>query len=308
MEDRFKALDLNLLRVFEALIQEGNVTRAADRLFLTQPGVSNALGRLRVAFDDVLFEKTRGGVVATKTARDLWGMLEPHYRGLRGALAPQSFDPAEYSGTLSMAMTDYTMERVMPRLALFLESQAPHLRLQVVTYSLADLPTLLEEERVEIALGTYLDDSRPRSGTRTLPLWRIEYALMMRRGHELSKREIGIQDLVRARHIDVWTQGMQAGVYDQVLSAHGLKRNLVLTIPSFQQALTVLATTDCVAVLPRSLLDRGPFAKSLVAVKPPISLPSRDLWMIWHERNTEVPVNAWMRSTLGSLFSSAPHL
>lgn len=303
MEDRFKSLDLNLLRTFEALIQEENVTRAAERLHLTQPAVSNALSRLRSAFDDVLFEKARDGVIATPAARELWAVLEPHYRGLRDVLAPQSFDPAEYTGSVRIAMTDYTMERVMPQLAAFLQDNAPHLRLEVVLYSLANLSSLLEKEGVEIALGTYLDDSRPRQGIRTHVLWHIEYALLMRRGHPMSQGTIDIRELLRARHIDVRTQGMQFGAYDQVLAAHGLRRNLVLTLPSFQQAMAVLATTDCVAMLPNSLLARPPFSKSLVAVEPPIPLPARDLWIIWQDRHSEVPAHAWLRSTLISLFA-----
>jgi len=308
MQDRFKSLDLNLLRVFEALIQEENVTRTAQRLHLTQPAVSNALARLRSSFDDVLFEKTRGGVAATSTARELWAMVEPHYQALRDALAPQSFDPASYSGSFKMAMTDYTMERVMPRLAAFLQQHAPQLRLEIVLYSLVRMSELLENEGVQIALGTYLDDSRPANSIRTHALWRTEFAVLMRRGHGLARHRLGLQEFLRARHIDVRTQGMQSGVYDQILAAHGLKRNLVLTMPSFQQALAILTATDCISVLPISMLDRRPFSQSLVAVRPPIAQPARDLWVIWHQRHTEVPVHAWMRTALISLFSDASQL
>jgi DNA-binding transcriptional LysR family regulator len=303
MEDRFESLNLNLLRVFEALIQEESVTRAAVRLQLTQPAVSNALARLRATFDDLLFEKTRSGVMATSTARALWAMLEPHYRGLRDVLAPPSFDPGEYRGSIRVAMTDFTMERVMPRLGAFLQVHAPQLHLEVVPYTLANFPALLEEGGADIALGTHLDETRQRRGICTHVLWRIEYAVLMRRRHELGRGAIDIQDFLRARHVDVCTQGM-AGVYDQILSARGLKRNLVITMPSFQQALPLLKETDCVAVLPCSLIDHGPFAKSLVAVRPPIAHPARDMMLIWHQRHTEVPVNAWLRSALILLFSN----
>ena len=130
----------------------------------------------------------------------------------------------------------------------------------------------------------------------------------MRRGHGLDRRRLGLQEFLRARHIDVRTQGLQSGVYDQILAAHGLKRNLVLTMPSFQQALAVLAATDCISVLPSSMLDRRPFSESLVAVRPPIAQPARDLWVIWHQRHTEVPVHAWLRAALISLFSDAAQL
>ena len=303
MEDKFKNLDLNLLRVFEALILESNVSRAAERLHLTQPAVSNALARLRESFGDVLFEKTRNGVAATGHARELWALVQPHYRGMREALAPRSFDAASFSGQIRLAMTDYTIERVMPRLSSHLQEHAPCLRLEIVPYSLAHLTSLFEKEGVEIALGTYLDDSSQRSMFRTHALWAINYGLLVRRGHALAKRPFSMQEFLRARHIDVWTPGMHMGLYDQILAAHGLKRNLVLTLHSFQQALEVIHSCDSVAVLPTSLLDRGRFMRSVIAIEPPIPVPSRELWIIWHQRHAASEVHLWLRTEIIRMFS-----
>lgn len=307
MTDRFRALDLNLLRVFEALMQEGHVTRAAQRLCLTQPAVSNALARLRDTFGDVLFEKTRGGVVPTAIARELWQKLEPHYRGLQDVLSPPAFDPACYQGRMRIAMTDYTIERVLPRLGAHLQQHAPGLRLEIVPYSLADQPALFEKEGVELALGTYLDDYRQSGVFRTQALWTIEFGLLMRAGHPLNTADTGgpvdLQAFLQAPHVEVCSRGMHTGVYDQILAAHGLRRNLAFTLYGFQQALMLIQASDCVAVLPRSLIAQGPYAATLRAAQPPIPAPPRDLRIIWHRRHESDPAHGWLRGTIVGMFS-----
>lgn len=309
MTDRFRALDLNLLRVFEALMQEGHVTRAAQRLCLTQPAVSNALARLREHFDDVLFEKTRGGVVPTAVARALWQTLEPHYRGLHDVLSPPAFDPAGHQGRVRIAMTDYTSERVLPRLGAHLQRHAPGLRLEIVPYSLADQPVLFEKEGVELALGTYLDGYHQSGVFRTQALWTIAFGLLLRAGHPLEPNETGgtvdLQAFLQAPHVEVCSRGMHTGVYDQILAAHGLQRNLAFTLHGFQQALMLIQASDCVAVLPRSLIAQGPYADSLRALEPPIPAPPRDLRLIWHRRHEGDPAHGWLRQTIVGMFSGA---
>ncbi|MET4579355.1 LysR family transcriptional regulator [Ottowia thiooxydans] len=308
MNDRFRALDLNLLRVFEALIQELNVTRASRRLYLSQPAVSNALARLREVLGDILFEKTRGGVVPTSKALELWLQLEPHYRGLREILAPQAFDPSQFVGKLRVAMTDYTSERVIPRLGLYLQQHAPALRLEIVPYSLADLPQLFEMEGVELALGTYLDDSRQSRNFHTHVLWKIEFGVLMRVGHPLLEGAISLSEFLQTPHVEVCARGMHTGVYDQILAGHGLKRNLAFTMYGFQQALGLIQSSDCIAVLPRSLVDDGPYTQSLVVRPPPVPAPPRDLRLIWHERQDAEPKNTWLRKEIMAMFPSAAGL
>ncbi|MBO9652429.1 MAG: LysR family transcriptional regulator [Variovorax sp.] len=302
MDDKFRTLDLNLLRVFEAVIEEANVTRAAERLNLTQPAVSNAIARLRETFGDALFERTSSGVVPTATARELWYALEPHFVGMREALAPKSFDPTTCDDHVRIAMTDYTIERVVPRLSAYLQDHAPRLRLDVVPYGHVDLPTLFEKDNVDILLGTYLNDLLHRNEFNTHALWRVHHSLIMRRGHALHKESIDLDEFLNARHIDYRTGGMTAGIYDQVLAARGYTRNLVLTLHSHQQALAVIAGSDCVAVLPNSLVATSPFAESLVIAEPPIPVPPRPFWIIWRHRHTSNPTHAWVRSVIIELF------
>jgi len=146
---------------------------------------------------------------------------------------------------------------------------------------------------------------RQRSELRSHALWRVHFSLYMRRGHPLSAGPIDFDEFLQARHIDYRTRGMTAGVYDQILASRGFARNLVLTLQSYQQALAIVAASDCVAILPTSLMDTSYYASSLVAVETPIPVPPRTMWVVWRPRDALNPAHAWLRSVTISLFESA---
>jgi DNA-binding transcriptional LysR family regulator len=305
MKKSFRRLDLNLLRVFAVLAAEGNVTRAAHRLALSQSAVSNALARLREALDDPLFEKTPTGVRATARARELWFEIEPHYEAIRNAIAPETFEASGYSGSFTIAMSDYTAERVMPRLAAHLAAESPGIRIELVHYSVANLSHMLEKEGVDFAIGTYLSETGTMRGLQTHFLWDIRLGCLMRRDHPLAKGRMTRSNFLAARHVDVRLPGMMGPFYDSVLATHGLQRNLVISLNHYNHALAVLAAGDYIGVLPLSLLDSSPHADQLVARVPPIPMPVRPLGITWHNRrNADMP-HQWLRSAVISLFADA---
>lgn len=302
----FRTLDLNLLRVFEALMQEGNVRRAAERLALTQSGVSNALARLRDAFDDELFEKTPAGVRPTATARELWQAMQPHFEGLRDALTPTVVDPRSFDACVRIAMSDFTARRVLPRLCAHLAREAPRLRLDVHPYSRADVLEMFDRQGVSLVLGSYINDDAVVEGLRMRALWTIRWSLFMRADHALAKRPFTLEEFLQARHIDVTSPGLVLPGFDQLLAGKGLRRNLVLTLNAWEQALAVIAASDCLAVLPSSLLDGRAHADAVVRMESPIEMPPRTLWLLWHRREENAAVQAWLRSVIVDLFSEPP--
>lgn len=302
MNNMFRHLDLNLLRVFAALMDEGNVTRAAERLSLSQPAVSNALNRLRQTFDDSLFEKTSSGVRPTGRARELWSVIHPHFEALKQAISPEVFSPSKYTGRFTIAMSDYTAKRVMPRLAKFMSEHAPSVRVDLAQYSVVDLPGKFEREGVDLAVGGYLNDASPSSGIRSHMLWPIQWSCLMRKTHPLAATaRPGLQRFLSARHVDVLLPGMPLPVYDSLLAAHGHTRNLVLTLNDYLPALEIIAQTDFVAVLPTTLLNLDPNEKRLVSRDPPIRMPARPFCVIWHQRWDSSPPHQWLRETVISL-------
>lgn len=300
----FETMDLNLLRVFAMLMLEGNVTRAADKLFLTQSAVSNALKRLRETFDDALFERTVYGVKPSPVAQDLWARLAPHYRAIGQELNPQAIDPAHFQGSFTLAMSDYTCARVMPRLALHLQNHAPGVRLQVVPYNLLDLQSQLEREAADLALGTNLDGTRQAKDLRTQALWPIASCCFMRRGHALAKGKLQLGRFLTARHVDVCLPGMSSAIYDKLLSEHGHSRNLVLTLNHYNDVLALIARSDYIGVLPSSLIDLSPDRARLLQRDAPIQLPVRSLVMTWHQRHDARPAHVWLRRTIAALMEA----
>jgi DNA-binding transcriptional LysR family regulator len=300
----FESMDLNLLRVFAMLMLEGNVTRAAARLYLTQSAVSNALTRLRKTFGDKLFERTAYGIDPTPVARDLWQRLGPHYRALGQELHPDAMDPAHFEGLFLIAMSDYTSARVMPRLGLHLQAHAPGVRIRAVPYTVLNLQQHLEREGADLALGTNLDDARLAKDLRTQALWPIHTSCFMRRGHPLARGRLSLERFLAARHVDVVLPGMTVPIYDSLLAEHGHSRNLVLTLNHYNNVLTLVAQTDYVGVVPSTLLDGSAERRKLVVREPPIELPTRSLVMTWHQRHESRPAHAWLRNTIGQLFTA----
>jgi DNA-binding transcriptional LysR family regulator len=305
LKNSFRSLDLNLLRVFALLMTEGNVTRAAHRLALSQSAVSNALARLRRALDDPLFEKVPTGVRATDKARELWLALEPHYAAIQHAIAPERFVAQEHNGSFTIAMSDYTAERIMPKLSANLALCSPGTRVDVVPYSVTNLNHMLEREGVDFAIGTYLSEATSTRGLRTHFLWSIHLSCLMRRDHPLSTGRLTRDRFLAARHVDVRLPGMSAPIYDSVLATYGLQRNLVISLNHYNQALAVIAGADYIGVLPTSLLDHSPFADALVTRVPPIPMPIRSLGITWHRRSEANPAHQWLRTSMIALFSGA---
>ena len=300
----FETMDLNLLRVFAMLMLEGNVTRAAEKLCLTQSAVSNSLKRLRHTFDDALFERTVYGISPTAGARDLWQRLAPHYRAIGQELHPDAIDPAHFQGGFTIAMSDYTSARVMPKLGVYLQAHAPGVHLRAVPYSVLNLQQYLEREGADLALGTNLDDTRQAKELRTHALWPITTSCFMRRGHSLARGRLTLERFLAARHVDVLLPGMTSAIYDSLLSEHGYSRNLVMTVNQYNDVLSLIAQSDYVGVLPTSLIDRSPLRSKLHQCEPPIRMPVRSLVMTWHQRHDMRPAHVWLRKTIAELFTS----
>jgi len=302
----FETMDLNLLRVFATLMMEGNVTRAAERLCLTQSAVSNALKRLRDTIDDPLFERTTHGIRPSAVARDLWQRLAPHYRAIGQEFNPNAIDPAQLQGSFSVSMSDYTCARVMPALGLYLQTHAMGVHIQTAPYSPLNLHHQLEREGIDLALGTILDATRQSNDLRTQALWPIHFTCFMRCGHPLARGPFTLDRFLNARHVDVTLPGMTSALYDTLLAEHGHRRNLVITLNHYNDILSLIAGSDYLGVLPGDLADLSAGSAKLLKREPPIALPARYLVMTWHQRDDVRPAHVWLRKTIEELFTAAP--
>lgn len=289
------ALDLNLLRIFDVVMTERNMTRAAASLHMTQPAVSNAINRLRLTLKDPLFMKVQGGVLPTQRAELLWPPIRDALANIASTLADSRFDPAKSEAVFRLAMSDYVADQVIRPLFVEQQAVAPNIRIHIHPYSLDNAAVLLEKGEVDMAAGVY---SNFGSSLRSLPLEALSYVCAMRKGHPLlAQPRVTLDDFLCARHLAVSLLGHHA-LIDHELAAHGYKRNVVLTINQFSLAPRLLAETDLLCVVPANTVRNSPHSHQLVAIDPPFPFVQRNVNLIWHERSDNLPAHRWLREEI----------
>jgi len=243
----FRTLDLNLLRVFDVVMAERNLTRAAERLSLTQPAVSNALKRLREAVGEDLLTRSAHGVVPTPRAEALWPEVRSALGRLRGVLAPGEFDPAADAANFRIAMADATAALFMPSLVAQIEQGGAQANLRSLPLTVRDPTALLERGDADIAVGFFPETvaallaQGANALLRRQRLSEGEYICVMRRGHPLAKQPLTLDAYCAAHHLLVSLSGRDTGLADQVLAGLNRKRRVVLTVNQYFTAGRVVA-------------------------------------------------------------------
>ena len=307
MPASFRTLDLNLLRVFDEVMAERSLTRAAQNLSLTQPAVSNALRRLRHALDDELVRRHGHGIEPTPRAVALWPSVREALRQLQAAIVPSPFEPAQANKTFVLAMADATAAELMGGLARQMELQAPGVSLRAVPLTTRDPRRLLSDDAADIALGYFpavLTDltARAQSGEAITfeqqRLYTGEYVCVMRKGHPLAKRPITLQAYCAARHLLVSFSGRAYGFVDEALAAIGQQRRIVLTVNQFFTAGRVVVNSDLLTVLPRHFVPTTGMAKELVLHELPFDVPPVQVHALWHRKRQQDTAHQWLRAQL----------
>ncbi len=289
-----RKLDLNLLKAFDALLDERSVTQAAARLSLTQPAVSGMLTRLRENFDDPLFVRTSRGIVPTQRALALAPTLKRVLGDIQVMLQPTSFDPATATLRWSVAATDYALQAVLLPFLRQLRQLAPGI--QVVAHPVEDASVYSQLERGELDLALMTPDSTP-DNLHLSPLYQEEYVCVVRADHPvITEGELSLDRFCELDHALVsYSGGGLQGVTDHALAAQGRTRRVALSVPSFLVLMEVLRCSDLVAMLPRRLVSR---AQGLAVVNTPLAIPGFTKSMAWHERAHNDPAQRWLRELM----------
>ncbi|MGJ7527273.1 LysR family transcriptional regulator [Variovorax sp. GB1P17] len=299
----YRTADLNLLKVFEALMTEGNVTRAARKLSLTQPTVSNALRRLRETFDDPLFVRSGAGVNPTRRAIDLWEPLSQSLHAIRNTLDVESFDALRSTASLSIAMSDYVSSIVVPRLASKLSKAAPSMQIHAIPNTLVDFGKVLADNKADFAISVYNEEVQRPAFLKSRALWSPDFVCLMRTGHPLARlQKIPLKKFLAARHVDVSLVGKTTPTYDLFLHSRGLQRNLVATVNHYSAAYEVVRRSDLIAVLPWTERFEPPRLTGLRKMPVPLEAPPRIIELFWHQRHETSALHLWLKNTLLTLF------
>lgn len=297
----FRTLDLNLLRVFDAVMSEGNATRAAASLAMTQPAVSQALRRLRDALGDELFTRTPQGLRPTPHAEWLWPQVRTALAGLRQAIAPEHYDPQRDPALWRLVMADATAALLVPPLVAALERPGTLVDLRVVPLITRDPRPALEGGEVDLALGSFpaavpaIQAAGSDATLRHLRLYDTRYMCVMRRGHALAGSALTLEGFCSAHHLMVSFSGRAHGQVDQVLASLGRRRRIALTVNQYFTAGRVVARSDLLTVLPESFMDATGYRDELEARELPFALPPVQVEMLWHLRHDAHPAHRWLR-------------
>jgi len=298
-------LDLNLLRALDALLDERNVTRAAQRLSLTQPAVSAMLTRLRESFGDPLFVRSQRGIVPTERALQLAAPLKQVLSEIDQMLQPQAFAPAEAEMTLTLASTDYALRAVVVPYLARLRETAPGVRAVIVPVQHERLQAQLESGDVDLALIT--PETTP-ADLHARRLFDERYVCVMRADHPAAQRRLTLERFCALDHALVsYEGGSLSGVTDEALARVGRTRRVTVSVNSFLVLPDILLTSDLIAVVPSRLVKNAP---GLAVVEPPLAIPGFTKTLAWHERTHRSPGHQWARAllfeTCEGLASEAP--
>ena len=303
----FRTLDLNLLRVFDEVMAERSLTRAARNLSLTQPAVSNALRRLRETLGDDLVHRSGQGMAPTPRAVAIWPAVREALRQLQESLVPNEFVPAQATLTFVLAMADATAASLIPGLNDTLEQEAPGIALRVIPLTTRDPRELLDNESCDLAVGYFPsvvpDLTAKAQNGETMPfffqrLYEGEYVCVMRKDHPLASGPFTLNRYCSARHMLVSFSGRSYGFIDESLAALGRERRVVLTVNQFFTAGRVVANSNLLTVLPRHFVQVTGIADQLAQRPLPFKVSPVHVDALWHRRSHQRSAHVWLRQAV----------
>ncbi|HTO78826.1 MAG TPA: LysR family transcriptional regulator [Methylocystis sp.] len=291
-----RTFDLNLLLALKALVEEKSVSRAADKLCLSQPAMSHVLRRLRSQLDDPILVKTSSGMVPTERALAL---LDPTVTVLREieriVEPPPRFDPATTRRRFVISTSDYVMFTLLPTLVGMMARLAPNIELHVRQPITGPPHVALEEENIDLAIGfdaIFGNAPHIRSDT----LMRENLVCLTRRCNTgVPGDHVSLEQFLECKHILItWREG-GTGLIDDCLAKLGMHRDISIVLPHFMTAPWILEKTDLLLCLPQRMAERFVQLAPLKILPIPIELPRYELIMLWPPRQEKDQAHKWLR-------------
>ena len=291
------AFDLNLLIVFDAVMQERSVTRAGSRIGLSQPAMSHALNRLRYMLKDELFVRTPDGMVPTPRAELLAPPLRNALSEMQLALEPAAFDPAASDRRFALAVNNYAAVVLAPPLVAAVSAAAPAVRLDLRPSGTLDIIERLDRGDLDLAIG-----GMDSPGERFVAAALLEdpFVMVMRSGHPASRRKLSAAVFAALPHLEISSSGEDTGFIDRWLAERGLARRIALRAP-YLSAAAILAQSDLVATLSRRIAQEFVRNHPLQLREPPYQSPRVRSSLLWHRRLDRHPAHRWLRDVIVSV-------
>ena len=299
------SLNLNLLPVLDALLAERSVSRAAARVGLSQPAVSNALAQLRAHLGDPLLVRKGNGMAPTERALALAGPLRAALLALDQGLQPvQAFDPAAAERNFIIMTNDFIAFAMLPRLLARLQREAPGVAVQIRAWQEHVVPSELARGDADLVLG--FNRGLP-VGHHATPLFQDRFIFVAREGHPAVRGKITLATYTKLKHVIVSHEPNARGVFDDLLAQRGLSRNVALRVSHFLLVPPIIAATDYVAALSEIVAVPAEKTLRLQLLKMPLPFEAAIVHMVWHERTGGSPAHAWFRGIVEEVGRSIEH-
>lgn len=296
-----RRVDLNLLVVFEMLIDQRSVGRAANRLGLSQPATSAALARLRTLFADPLLLRHGNTMRPTARAEHLLPGVRAALRAVDQALAPRDvFDPARSTRRFRLVMNDYAQHLLLPTLVRRILTEAPGVTLRVLPIEVPRLPEWFADGTVDAAIGFWPDAPKP---LRVARLLHQRFVCALAQDHPTVRGRMTLAQYVALPHLLVAPRGGESGVVDDALADRGLTRHIALTTPDFMVVPQILPGTPLVATIASLVARQLAYCAKLQILKPPLPLWGFDLQFIWDATRDRDDGLMWLRRHVAKVVS-----
>ncbi len=290
--------DLGLLMIFDAIMTEGSITRAAERLSLTQPAVSNSVSRMRTIWKDELFVKEGRNIQPTLFAQNLWSQIRAPIQILNDAVEPHQFDPATSTRTFKLAIPSAVVDIAWQPLRAIIEAEAPQINIHAVPYTIVNGEQVLNDAEVDLMIGSSNLNSVVIHGQY---LFTPEYVCIMRKDHPLAKPNMTIDEFVDAPHLLVSLSGDVTGVTDQILAQQGKQRRIAMSVNHFSVMPSLVENSDLIAVVPPTAVEEAIFSRRVAVVKPPFPIPGPQVSSFWHKRQEKDGGLMWIRGHVNKI-------
>jgi DNA-binding transcriptional LysR family regulator len=294
---KLTTFDLNLLLMFDAILRERSVTKAGERLGLSQPAMSHSLNRLRWLLKDQLFVRTPEGMMPTPRAEELAQPVRRALSDLQSALEPEEFTPEKADRRFSIAVNNYAAVVLAASITAECAALAPNVTLSLRPSGTLDVAELLDRGELDLAIVAF---DPPGSRFACQVLVEDGYVAVMRRGHSQARRRLDLAGFAGLPHFVISSSGEDLRFVDAALAAGGLARNVALEAP-YLSAGPILTQSDMVAVLGRRVAQEFRRAYAISVNELPFETPVLRSLMLWHKRFDDQKAHRWLRETITSV-------
>ena len=298
-----KTIDLNLLVALQALLDEKHVSRAAERIGLSQSAMSHALSRLRKTLQDPLLVRDASGLCLTARAYELQLPLKNVLTEINQIISPPTEDPRYMTGVVTIAARDYEIATILPHVIQQITNDAPNLKLNIITTT-DDHLGILEHNKVDFVLTG--SESKSATLCRHV-LFQEDFVCMIAANSIDTLDNITLEKYLELKHCMVTISGFGHGVVDFALCELWLQRDVVVRVPYFLCAAYIISHSNLIVTLPRriaNLLNQP----QIKLFEPPLQLETFPIYMYWHVKNQGNPVHKWVRQVIRSVESNVCRL